>query len=152
MSADLQFGLLVVAMLILLFGAIYFLYRYEFPSYGNQLLDTLQLYQSWQYLQPANNPNNSPDIPYVFKILSSVGSSPIQVQLSYYDDVGYFKGFSTYLLNCTIVSNTEVQFTLVKTLVNYSQIPPVFPWTLTYIDATHLQFSTPKFSRILQRI
>jgi hypothetical protein len=128
------------------------------PDYKNTLLNTIAYYRNWQYFQPANANNGLPNIPYVFMMVppvaASKGGDPTlqtgQLELAYYDAVGYFKGFSTYLLNYKVVDMNTITLTLNKTIVNYSQIPPTFPWTLKYVDAKHLVFDNSTSKYLLQ--
>lgn len=52
-----------------------------------------------------------------------------KLRISYYDSQGYFKGFSTFLMDYT-QNGTMLTLPSGEILVNYSQIPPKFPWSL----------------------
>jgi hypothetical protein len=136
-------GLAFLIVLVIILIA-YLLYKSKYPTYSNNVLDIIKFYQNWQWVNPIIS-NGDPNTPYVFNILPKN-----QLQLSYYDNRGYLKGFSTYILDYTIPDVNTVQLTLSSTMINYSKIPPVFPWIIKYIDPQHLTIQINGTSQLLE--
>jgi hypothetical protein len=136
-------GVLVV--IIILVGVLFYMNQHSaiasLPTYGNNVLDTIKAYQNWQY--NSTDPT-MPNIPYVFQI--QPGN---QLQVAYYDTAGYMRGFSTYIMSYTTPDVNTLQLSLVKTMVNYSNVPPQMPWTLTYISPQSMTLKAPNLARAL---
>jgi hypothetical protein len=131
----------VVILLIVLI--IYFSFRIVFPNYENNVLNRIKFYQNWQWINPAPS-NGEVNIPFVFKILPNN-----QVQISYYDGAGYLKGFSTYILDYSIIDTNTLNLQLNKVIANYSKSQQTFPWHIKYIDDKNIVIDTGKISRML---
>jgi hypothetical protein len=146
MSPDSIVGLVIIGLLFLLMLSTwgYIIFRWYYPVYNHQVLDTIKYYKNWQWINPIPA-NEKPNIPFIFDILPEK-----KLRLAYYDSAGYFKGFSTFIMNYTIVDDNTLQLTLDNTIANYSQKTLSLPWTLTFIDSSHLSYKTPGTSQILE--
>jgi len=133
---------LIIVIVIVIAMTIWYIIKY--PNYNNNVLNTIKFYRNWQWVNPIPS-NGNPNVPYIFDILPNN-----QLQLSYYDDKGYLKGFSTYILNYSAVDINTIQLSLSSITINYSQVTPTFPWTVKYIDSKHITTQINGTSQLLE--